>query len=86
RPVMVEGRLKLDQWEDKQSGQKRSRLGVILESFQFLDSGGNRTEGGGGDYPDASQSAPQPNPNPAPHIRRPAPEGASPMDDDDVPF
>ena len=37
RPVMVEGRLKLDQWDDKQTGQKRSRLGVILESFQFLD-------------------------------------------------
>ena len=30
RPVMVEGRLKLDQWDDKQTGQKRSRLGVIL--------------------------------------------------------
>jgi single-strand DNA-binding protein len=39
RPIMVEGRLKLDQWDDKQTGQKRSRLGVVLESFQFLDSG-----------------------------------------------
>ena len=35
RPLMVEGRLKLDQWESNE-GQKRSKLGVILESFQFL--------------------------------------------------
>ena len=86
RPVMVEGRLKLDQWDDKQTGQKRSRLGVILESFQFLDSGGGRGEGGGENYAGGAQAAPQPNPNPAPHTRRPAPDGAPPMDDDDVPF
>src|ERR1700761_2022073 len=48
RPLMVEGRLKLDQWDDKQTGQKRSRLGVTLEGFQFID-GGNREGGGGGD-------------------------------------
>lgn len=35
RPLMVEGRLKLDQWESNE-GQKRSKLGVVLESFQFL--------------------------------------------------
>src|ERR1041385_957525 len=46
RPILVEGRLKLDQWDDKQTNQKRSRLGVVLESFQFLDSGGG--QGGGG--------------------------------------
>src|ERR1039458_5551806 len=38
RPLLVEGRLKLDQWEDKQTHQKRSKLGVVLESFSFLDS------------------------------------------------
>jgi single-strand DNA-binding protein len=31
--------LKLDQWDDKQTGQKRSRLGVVLESFSFVSSG-----------------------------------------------
>ncbi|HEX2099671.1 MAG TPA: single-stranded DNA-binding protein [Candidatus Synoicihabitans sp.] len=36
RPLFVEGRLKLEQWEDKTSGQKRSRMKVILENFQFL--------------------------------------------------
>lgn len=39
RPLLVEGRLNLEQWDDKQTGQKRSKLGVVLESFQFLDSG-----------------------------------------------
>ncbi len=34
--LLVEGRLKLDQWDDKQTGQKRSRLGVVLEGFQFM--------------------------------------------------
>ena len=35
RPLMIEGRLKLDQWESN-DGQKRSKLGVVLESFQFI--------------------------------------------------
>ena len=35
RPLMLEGRLKLDQWESN-DGQKRSKLGVVLESFQFI--------------------------------------------------
>ena len=48
RPIMVEGRLKLDQWEDKQTGQKRSKMGVTLENFQFLDSRGEGGGGGGG--------------------------------------
>ena len=38
RPVFIEGRLKLDQWEDKESGQKRSKMKVVVESFQFIDS------------------------------------------------
>jgi single-strand DNA-binding protein len=53
RPIMVEGRLKLDQWDDKATGQKRSRLGVVLENFQFLD-GGNRGGGEGGQDAPAS--------------------------------
>lgn len=36
RPLFVEGRLKLDQWEDKTTGQKRSALKVMLEHFQFI--------------------------------------------------
>src|SRR5215471_8687787 len=47
RPFLVEGRLKLDQWEDKNTHQKQSKLKVVLESFSFLDSnrGGEGSEG-----------------------------------------
>lgn len=37
RPLYVEGRLQLDQWEDKNTKEKRSRMKVVLESFQFID-------------------------------------------------
>ena len=54
RPIFVEGRLQLDTWDDKQSGQKRSKLKVIGETMQMLGgprSGGssidNGDEGGG---------------------------------------
>lgn len=45
RPIFIEGRLKLDQWENKE-GQKQSKLRVVVENFQFVDS--NREGGGGG--------------------------------------
>jgi single-strand DNA-binding protein len=77
RPILVEGRLRLDQWDDKQTGQKRSRLGVVLEGFQFLDSG-NRGEGG----------APRPAAAPAAAADAPPPAGAEAPEpeQDDVPF
>jgi single-strand DNA-binding protein len=50
RPVYIEGRLKLDTWDDKQSGQKRSKMRVVCENMQFLGSreGGGGPAGGGG--------------------------------------
>src|ERR1700676_1492271 len=45
RPVFIEGRLQLDTWDDKQSGQKRSKLRVIGETMQLL---GSRPSGGAG--------------------------------------
>ncbi|MEX2580119.1 MAG: single-stranded DNA-binding protein [Verrucomicrobiales bacterium] len=53
RPIYAEGRLQLDQWEDKNTGQQRSRLKVVGENFQFLGgrddggSGGGQSRGGG---------------------------------------
>ncbi|MCB9839100.1 MAG: single-stranded DNA-binding protein [Phycisphaeraceae bacterium] len=44
RPVFLEGRLKLDTWQDKTDGSNRSKLKVVVETFQFVDS---RNEGGG---------------------------------------
>lgn len=45
RPLFVEGRLKLDTWDDKTTGQKRSKMKIVLENFQFL---GGREGGEGG--------------------------------------
>ncbi|MDR1233199.1 MAG: single-stranded DNA-binding protein [Puniceicoccales bacterium] len=45
RPILLEGRLRLDQWES-QSGEKRSKLGVVLENFQFVGSRADAEEGG----------------------------------------
>ncbi len=36
KEIYIDGRLKLDSWDDKQTGQKRQRLGVVMESFQFV--------------------------------------------------
>jgi single-strand DNA-binding protein len=85
RPIMIEGRLRLDQWDDKQTGQKKSKLGVVAESVQFLGS-----PAGGGEGAPASAPA-------APRAARPAPaapsapahepvEGDGPPESDDVPF
>jgi single-strand DNA-binding protein len=77
-PLMVEGRLKLDQWDDKQTGQKRSRLGVVLEGFQFLGGGNRGAEG----------VAPAPSRPAAAKSEAPAADGDAPPppEDDDVPF
>jgi len=83
RPVMIEGRLKLDQWDDKQTGAKRSKLGVVLEGFQFLDS---RGEGGGGEYSGGS-SAPSGGGGSGGGGGAPAQGGGGNFtEDDDVPF
>ena len=50
KPIFIEGRLKLDSWEDK-DGQKRSKMRVMIEDFQFVEGrGGGGGGGGGGDY------------------------------------
>ena len=46
RPIFIEGRLRLDQWQDKE-GNNRSKLMVVIENFQFVDS---RAQAEGGDY------------------------------------
>jgi single-strand DNA-binding protein len=77
KSVLVEGRIKLDTWDDKQTGQKRSRLGVVAESVQFL---GSRTEQG-----DAQSAAEAPQPDAPADVAAPAPKTDAP-DGDDVPF
>lgn len=79
RPILIEGRLKLDQWDDKQTGAKRSKLGVVAETVQFLGSPG----GGEGGAPAAPRPA-RPAAAAAP-AAEPA-EGDAPPESDDVPF
>lgn len=85
RPLFVEGRLKLDQWEDKNTKEKRSRMKVVCENFQFLGSaggagGGRPSEGGEGAE---RYSAPPPRGGGA---QRPAAPAAQENLDEDVPF
>jgi single-strand DNA-binding protein len=79
RPILVEGRLKLDQWDDKQTGQKRSRLGVVAETVQFLGSAPGAGEGGSV-APAARPARPAAAPAAEPV------EGDGPPESDDVPF
>jgi len=80
RPIMIEGRLKLDQWDDKQTGQKRSRLGVVAETVQFLGSASGGGEGGGAPAPARQRPAAAAAP-----VGEPL-EGDAPPESDDVPF
>lgn len=66
RPVFIEGRLQLDSWDDKQTGQKRSRLRVVAENLQLLGSRGEGEAGGTGAAPAPRRSAPAPAPKPNP--------------------
>jgi len=81
RPVLIEGRLQLDSWDDKQSGQKRSKLRVIGETMQLLGSrqgagGDGGDEGAGAGRPSGGSRSSAPPPKPAP----------SEPDDDEIPF
>lgn len=79
RPLYVEGRLKLDQWQDKDGGN-RSKLKIVIESFEFLDSG--KGEGGGG-YQQGDRSGGGGRSAPASANAGPAHQ---PVDEDDIPF
>ena len=52
RPVFIEGRLQMDTWEDKQTGQRRSRIRMIAENLQLLGGrdGAPQGAGNGGGY------------------------------------
>lgn len=89
RPIFIEGRLKLDSWDDKETGQKRSKIKVVCENFQFLGGPGKGAEFSEG----GSEGRPAKPANRAPS--RPAPaapaseEPSSPPAgeaDDNIPF
>jgi len=78
RPLFVEGRLQFDQWDDKNTGARRSKLNVVLESFQFL--GGRRDDGAGPPARSQSQysSSPPQHSSPPPQQAAPPPQHSSP--------
>jgi single-strand DNA-binding protein len=96
RPVFIEGRLQLDSWDDKQTGQKRSKLKVVGEGLQLLgsrDGGSGGGGGGGGEYGAGSgggereqrSSAGGGRPAPPPKQKPPADPDLEP-EEDDIPF
>ena len=84
RSVFVDGRLALETWDDKQTGQKRSRLKVVAESLQFL----GPKPAGQGTTPEASGSKPSDNKRQAPATRPSKPDRDPDLDaePDDIPF
>jgi single-strand DNA-binding protein len=86
RGIYVEGRLKLDQWEDKQTQEKRSKMKVVVESFQFTD-----RKPDGEEEPrraDTRSSTPGQHSRPAAHDTASGaePDSDGPPEDDNVPF
>lgn len=72
KPILIEGRLKLDTWKDKSDGSNRSKLKVIVESFEFV----------GGKDDAAQPAAPPARGRPV----AAAQTGYEPIAEDDIPF
>lgn len=84
-PVFVEGRLQLDQWENK-DGEKRSKLRVRADRVQFIGSPKRTAEYQDGAAPEQSSAPPQPSPEPNRQADVPPPAGDLQNDDDNLPF
>ncbi len=92
RPLFVEGRLQLDSWDDKATGQKRSKLKVIGENIQLL--GGREGGGGGGGGGESGepigegrpQGRPASRPSAPPPAKRPPADPDLDAAEDDIPF
>lgn len=74
KPMMIEGRLKTESWEDKQTQAKRSKLTVIIEQVIFLPA--NQRDSG---EPEKPSKSTKPKPNYQENINPPG-------DDTDIPF
>jgi single-strand DNA-binding protein len=73
RPVFIEGRLQMDSWDDKQTGQKRTRLRVVAENMHML---GGRPPGGASDPSGETRQTSAP----------PKASAAGEPDEDEIPF
>ena len=89
RPIFVEGRLKLDSWDDKQTGLKKSKLKVVADSFEFLGSREGAGGGSGGDESGEGRSESRPTSSfkkPAAPAPRPPADPDLDAEPDDIPF
>jgi len=91
RPVLIEGRLQLDSWDDRETGQKRSKLRVVGENMTMLGSRGDGPSGGGGGGGPRNSGGPRG--ADAPSSEPPAdfgnydePSSGGGMGSDDIPF
>jgi single-strand DNA-binding protein len=83
RPVFIGGRLKLDSWDDKQTGQKRSKMKVVGEQLQLL---GSREGGSGSAESGEARSAARPGGKPVPPPKTATPDPDLDAAEDDIPF
>ena len=81
RPVFIEGRLQLDTWDDKQSGQKRTKLRVVGESMQLLGSRPAATAAADAGESERPARSAEKSASPPPKSSAPAAP-----DDDEIPF
>jgi len=80
RPVFIEGRLKMDTWDDKQTGQKRTKLRVVGESMQLL---GSRPGGAAGETAEEDRAGTSVGSKTA---ASPKPARPTEREDDEIPF
>jgi single-strand DNA-binding protein len=80
--VLVSGRLEQHSWDDKNTGQKRSRVEIVVEDFNFIG-GGNR-EGNSNSYSNSASSNTEPSPESNDSVPDDIPEGE--IDLSEVPF
>lgn len=102
KPIFIEGHLRLDQWQDKTSGENRSKLKVVIDTFQFVESrtgggaggpasGGMDADVSSGGYDEMDQQPPAPaqapgRPGSARVVTRPSAPQPQEMTEDDIPF
>lgn len=92
RPVLIEGRLQMDSWEDKETGKKRSKLKVVCENMEFMGGRGEGGPAGGGPGGGAPRGNQAPAGDPASSFYDDGPSGGSAPgpagggSDEDVPF
>ena len=86
RPIFIEGKLRFEQWEDRQSGQKRSKLKVVVDTWQFVDSKDNAGGGGDGGRPSAGYGNRQAADSNGGSWDNGGGGGHEAVDEDDIPF